>query len=111
MTPDLNAAQAGDFSSVSYTLSDMAADTVGLMDALGFESVHLVGASKAICLSHIKRSLFGTTQETRSRLSTFAPLAPGFATRGRKLWTFLKADVAILDPRPPWALAWALEQR
>lgn len=44
-TPDLTAALAGDFSSVSYTLSDMAADTVGLMDAFGFDSVHLVGAS------------------------------------------------------------------
>jgi pimeloyl-ACP methyl ester carboxylesterase len=44
-TPDLPAAMAGDFSSASYTLSDMAADTVGLMDALGFDSVHLVGAS------------------------------------------------------------------
>ena len=43
--PDLKAARAGDFSSVSYTLSDMAADTVGLIDALGFESVHLLGAS------------------------------------------------------------------
>ncbi len=43
--PDVLAAQAGDFSSVSYTLSDMAADTVGIMDALGLENVHLVGAS------------------------------------------------------------------
>ena len=43
--PNLPAALAGDFSSASYTLSDMAADTVGLMDALDFSSVHLVGAS------------------------------------------------------------------
>jgi pimeloyl-ACP methyl ester carboxylesterase len=43
--PDLQAAVAGDFSSVSYTLSDMAADTVGLLEALGFDSAHLVGAS------------------------------------------------------------------
>ena len=43
--PDFKAAMSGDFSSVSYSLSDMAADTVGLMDALGFKSVHLVGAS------------------------------------------------------------------
>ncbi len=43
--PDLKAARAGNFSSVSYTLSDMAADTVGLMSALGFESAHLLGAS------------------------------------------------------------------
>jgi len=43
--PDFKAAMSGDFSSVSYSLSDMAADTVGLMDVLGFETVHLVGAS------------------------------------------------------------------
>ncbi len=43
--PDLTAALAGDLSSASYTLSDMAADTVGLMDALGLDSAHLVGAS------------------------------------------------------------------
>ncbi|MBF6327962.1 alpha/beta fold hydrolase [Nocardia transvalensis] len=44
--PDFPAAMAGDFSTVSYTLSDMAADTVGLLDALGLDSVHLVGASQ-----------------------------------------------------------------
>src|SRR6516225_2905524 len=32
--PDLRAALAGDLSSVSYTLLDMAADTVGLLDVL-----------------------------------------------------------------------------
>jgi pimeloyl-ACP methyl ester carboxylesterase len=44
-TPDLPAVLAGDFSSVSYTLSDMAADTVGLLDTLGLASTHVVGAS------------------------------------------------------------------
>ncbi len=43
--PDFSAVQSGDFSTVTYTLSDMAADIVGLMDAIGFDSVHLVGAS------------------------------------------------------------------
>jgi len=43
--PDMAAALAGDCSSASYTLSDMAADAVGLLDALGLDSAHLVGAS------------------------------------------------------------------
>lgn len=43
--PDLAAALSGDFTSVSYTLSDMAADTIGLMESLGFESAHIAGAS------------------------------------------------------------------
>jgi pimeloyl-ACP methyl ester carboxylesterase len=43
--PNLPAALAGDLSSVSYTLSDMAADTVGLLDVLGFNKAHFAGAS------------------------------------------------------------------
>ncbi len=43
--PDLPAALRGDLSSVSYTLSDMAADAIGLLDALGIERAHVVGAS------------------------------------------------------------------
>lgn len=43
--PDLAAAQRGDLSSASYDLSDMAADTVGLLDALGLGSAHVVGLS------------------------------------------------------------------
>lgn len=59
--PDLPAVLAGDFSSVSYTLSDMADDTVGLMDALGLETAHLVGASmggqiaQTIAIEHPER--------------------------------------------------------
>ncbi|HUA46848.1 MAG TPA: alpha/beta hydrolase, partial [Solirubrobacteraceae bacterium] len=43
--PDVRAALLGDASSASYTLSDMAADVSGLLDALGLNSAHLVGAS------------------------------------------------------------------
>lgn len=43
--PDLAAALRGDLSSASYTLSDMAADAVGLLDSLSIDSAHLVGSS------------------------------------------------------------------
>ncbi|GAA0288539.1 alpha/beta hydrolase [Streptomyces polychromogenes] len=43
--PDLPAVRRGDLSTVSYDLSDMAADTVGLLDALGLVSAHVVGLS------------------------------------------------------------------
>lgn len=43
--PDFLAALAGDSSTAAYRLEDMAADTVGLMDALGIDRAHVVGAS------------------------------------------------------------------
>lgn len=43
--PDLPAALQGDLASASYTLSDMAADAVGLLDALALDAAHVVGAS------------------------------------------------------------------
>jgi len=43
--PNLPAVLAGDLGTASYNLTHMAADTVGLMDALGISSAHIVGAS------------------------------------------------------------------
>jgi pimeloyl-ACP methyl ester carboxylesterase len=43
--PDVMAVLGGDVSSVAYGLADLADDTVALLDALGLDSVHLVGAS------------------------------------------------------------------
>jgi pimeloyl-ACP methyl ester carboxylesterase len=44
--PNVMAALAGDLSGASYTLDDMADDTVGLLDELGIDAAHLVGASQ-----------------------------------------------------------------
>ena len=43
--PDLMAALAGDLSSASYSLADLADDAVGLLDALDVASAHVVGLS------------------------------------------------------------------
>ena len=43
--PDVMRLLAGDYSSASYTLDDMADDAVGLLDALGIERAHMVGVS------------------------------------------------------------------
>ena len=71
---DLQAIAAGDLSSVVYTLDDMADDAVGLLDALGLSSAHVVGASlggmiaQTIAIRHPRRvrtltSIMSTTGE------------------------------------------------
>lgn len=61
--PDIRAALQGDFSSASYQLEDMAADAVGLLDALGHKAAHVVGASmggmiaQLVAVQHPTRTL------------------------------------------------------
>jgi pimeloyl-ACP methyl ester carboxylesterase len=75
-TPNLPAVLAGDRSSVSYTLSDMAHDTVGLLDYLGIGQAHIVGVSmggqiaQTVAIEHPDRvrsltSMMSTTGDTK----------------------------------------------
>jgi len=60
--PDMAAALGGDLNP-AYTLDDMAADAAGLLDALGIEAAHIVGASmggfisQLIAINHPGRTL------------------------------------------------------
>jgi pimeloyl-ACP methyl ester carboxylesterase len=64
--PDLASALNGD-PRPAYTLDDMAADAVGLLDALGIEAAHIVGASmggfisQLIAINHPGRTLSVTS--------------------------------------------------
>jgi pimeloyl-ACP methyl ester carboxylesterase len=56
---------------VPYTLRDMAADTAGLMDALGIRSAHLVGASMGGAIAQEFAMLY--PERVRSLTSIMAP--------------------------------------
>src|SRR5215210_1346674 len=78
---DLAAALAGDTSSASYTLADMAADTVGVLAGLGMDGAHLVGASmggmiaQTVAIEHP-----GGVRSLTSIMSTTGDRAVGAAT-------------------------------
>src|SRR5215212_5627178 len=62
-TPDVMQLLAGDYSSASYTLDDMADDTAGLLDELGIDKAHVVGVSmggmigQTLAIKHPERVL------------------------------------------------------
>ena len=64
--PDVMAVLGGDLSGVAYGLTDLATDTVGLMDALGLDSAHVVGAS----MGGMVAQLVAITQPQRVRSLT-----------------------------------------
>ena len=115
--PDLPAALAGDLSSVSYTLSDMAADAVGLLDVLGFEKAHVVGASmggaiaQTMAIEHPHRSRSLTSMmSTTGNMSVGQPSpdvlrelfsGPRAVTRGEVIQQTLRVFRAVGSPGYP----------
>ncbi|MGZ4186635.1 MAG: alpha/beta fold hydrolase [Solirubrobacteraceae bacterium] len=89
--PDVGAALNGDQSSASYTLSDMAGDTAGLLDALELPSAHVVGASmggmitQTLAIEHPHR-----IRSLTSIMSTTGDPSVGQATK--------RAMAALLSP-------------
>jgi pimeloyl-ACP methyl ester carboxylesterase len=93
---DVMAAFRGDTRSATYTLSDMADDTAGLLDALGLERAHVAGASmggmiaQTLAIEHAERvrsltSIMSTTGDRRVGTATEAAavvlLAPPATSR------------------------------
>jgi pimeloyl-ACP methyl ester carboxylesterase len=115
--PNLPAVLAGDLSSVSYTLSDMAADTVGLTDALGIAKAHLVGASmggaiaQTIAIEHPGRVLSLTSMMSTTGSKSVGQPSPDAlremfsggpaVTRDEVIQQALRAFRAVASPRTP----------
>jgi pimeloyl-ACP methyl ester carboxylesterase len=104
------------FRSAPYTLSDMAADTTALMDALGIDSAHLVGASmggmisQTTAIEHPERvrsivSIMSTTGDRQvgnpTEEATQALLGPAPRTREEALDRAVRTYAVLGSPGFP----------
>jgi pimeloyl-ACP methyl ester carboxylesterase len=100
--PDLAAAMTGDTSSASYTIADLAQDAAGLLDALGLESAHVVGASlggmiaQELAIRHTER-----VRSLTSIMSTTGDRSVGYPS---------EAGVGVLLARPATTREEAVER-
>ncbi|KQW36126.1 alpha/beta fold hydrolase [Rhizobacter sp. Root404] len=114
----LHAALLGQPVTVPYRLTDMAADAIGLLDALAIDAAHVVGVSmggaiaQTMAIEHPQRlrtltSIMATsghpalpppTPEAMQALLTPTPLDyPGYLARYLKTWNLLRAGSFPLD--------------
>ncbi len=79
--PNIPAIMAGDHSTVSYGLDDMARDAVGLLDALGIDRAHVVGASMGGMIAQLVATEFASRVRTlTSIMSTTGDRSVGHPT-------------------------------
>jgi pimeloyl-ACP methyl ester carboxylesterase len=86
-------AVAGKSVGAPYTLHDMAADAIGLMDALGIERAHMVGASMGGMIAQIVAAKY--PDRTRSLVSIMSSSGHPDLPQGKP-----EAIAALLGPRP-----------
>jgi pimeloyl-ACP methyl ester carboxylesterase len=103
-TPDIMAAMRGDTSSVPYTLDAMADDTAGLMDALGWDSAHVVGVSMGGMI--VQTLAIRYPERVRSLTSIMSTTGPGV---GRPTDAAMGALLAPPAPDRETAVQRALE--
>jgi pimeloyl-ACP methyl ester carboxylesterase len=87
-------AMAGESVEAPYALDDMAADTVGLMDALRISRAHMVGASMGGMIAQIVAARYADRVRSLTSIMSSSG-APGLP-QGRP-----EAISALLSPRPP----------
>jgi pimeloyl-ACP methyl ester carboxylesterase len=110
---DLEACVAGDTSSALYTLEDMAGDAVRLLDALGIDAAHVVGASmggmiaQTLAIRHRDRvrsltSIMSTTGEPgiaqATEAATAVLLSPPARNRDEAMERAVAASQVIGSP-------------
>ncbi len=100
--PNFAAAMLGDTSTAAYTLSDMAADTAGLLDALGIASAHVVGASLG---GFVAQTL---AIEHRARVRTLTSIMS--STGARDVGQPHPATAALFAGGPPMTREQAMER-
>jgi pimeloyl-ACP methyl ester carboxylesterase len=116
-TPDFMALFSGDPSSAPYLVDDMAEDTLGLLDALGLERVHVVGVSmggmitQALVINHPSRfltacSIMSTTGDVTVGAPTgeavSAMLRPAAKNREEAVAASLASSKVISSPGFPF---------
>jgi pimeloyl-ACP methyl ester carboxylesterase len=105
----------------SYTLDDMAADAVGLLDALGIPAAHVVGASmggfiaQLVALDHPDRVLTltsmisgpsGEDQVPPTPEGTAVLTSPAPQTRDERVALGLASKRTLLGPKDPFEEEW-----